>query len=243
MAEAGQCPTGRVGAIAQDGPIARQTALKATTALVPPKAKPLLIAARTLRSRATFGVTSRSQSGSLVAKIGRRRHDAVADRHHAGDHFQRAGRAHAVGMHRFGRRDRQPVGMVAEDALDAARLDLVVGLGAGAMRVDVVDVLRGEPGVGEAEAHRRRRPFDGRRHDVGGIAGKARAGKFGQDRGAARHGMFVGFQHGHAGALAEHQALAIGRERPAGVARQRPQALPSPSARPRPAAHRCRRRA
>ena len=43
---------------------AGQAALNATTALVPPKAKLLLIAARTLRSRAAFGVTSRSQSGS-----------------------------------------------------------------------------------------------------------------------------------------------------------------------------------
>ena len=42
---------------------AYQIALKASTALVPPKAKLLLSAARTLRSRATFGVTSRSHSG------------------------------------------------------------------------------------------------------------------------------------------------------------------------------------
>src|SRR5262245_57571266 len=41
-----------------------QAALQSTTSLVPPKAKLLLTAARTLRSRVTFGVTSRSQSGS-----------------------------------------------------------------------------------------------------------------------------------------------------------------------------------
>ena len=35
----------------------------------PPKAKPLLIAARTLRSRATLGVMSRSQSGSAWRKL------------------------------------------------------------------------------------------------------------------------------------------------------------------------------
>ncbi len=42
-----------------------QAGVIASTALVPPKAKELLIAARTLRSRAVLGVTSRSHSGSF----------------------------------------------------------------------------------------------------------------------------------------------------------------------------------
>lgn len=56
---AGVVVTARAGGDRRD-----QIALNASTALVPPKAKPLLMAARTLRSRATLGVTSRSQSGS-----------------------------------------------------------------------------------------------------------------------------------------------------------------------------------
>ena len=40
----------------------------------------------------------------------------------------------------------------------ASRLELVVVLGAGAVRVEVVDVLGREAGVGEAQLDRRRRP-------------------------------------------------------------------------------------
>ena len=82
---------------------------------------------------------------------------ALADGHHAGDHFQRPGCAHAVGVHGFRRRYRQLVGVCAEHFPDRARLGLVVGLGAGAMRVHVVDILRRKSGVGETGAHRRRR--------------------------------------------------------------------------------------
>src|SRR5690606_34812390 len=68
---------GQLGAVATLGKVhpetkrfefpggACQAGLKATTALVPPKAKALLIAARTSRLRATLGVTSRSQAGSF----------------------------------------------------------------------------------------------------------------------------------------------------------------------------------
>ena len=53
------------------------------------------------------------------------------------------------------------------------------------------------------------------------------AGQFGKDRRAARPGMLVGLEHGHAGAFADHQAVAVGGKGAAGVARQRPQRLPA----------------
>ena len=140
---------------------------------------------------------------------------------------KRARGAHAMCVHRLGRGDRERVRVRAEHAPDRRRLDLVVGLGAGAVRVEVVDILRMEPGIGEAVAHRRFRPFHGRRDDVGCVGGQARAGDFGQDGGAARHGVLVAFQHRHAGAFAEDQAVAIGRERPACVRRQHAQRLPA----------------
>src|SRR5262245_5011801 len=69
------------------------------------------------------------------------RDNAVPDRHHAGDHFDRSRRTHAMRMHRLGGRYRQPVGMSTERLPDGTRLDLVVRLRAGAVGVDIVHVL------------------------------------------------------------------------------------------------------
>ena len=93
------------------------------------------------------------------------------------------------------------------------------------MRIDVVDVLEGEAGIGEASLHGRHRALDGRGDDVGGIAGHADAGKLGENGRAARNGMVVGLEHDDAGAFAEHQARR-GRPRTAGRCRGRPRAAP-----------------
>ena len=94
------------------------------------------------------------------------------------------------------------------------------------MRVDIVDVLGIEPGVGQAGRHRRGRPVDRRRDDIGGVSRHAGAGKLGQDRRAPRHRMFIGFQHRHAGAFADHQPVPVGGEGPAGFLGDRPKRLP-----------------
>ena len=159
-----------------------RSALNATTALVPPKAKALLIAARTLRSAGDIGRDVEVALGVLFAVVRRRRHDAVADRHDAGDQFQRAGSAHAMGVHRLGRGHRQRVGVLAEDAADRLRLDLVIILGAGAMRVEVVDVFGREAGIGEAGRIAAAGPSTVGATMSEASAGHADAGKLGKDR-------------------------------------------------------------
>ena len=91
--------------------------------------------------------------GRLV--VDRRRQHVVADRQQADDQLGGAGRGDQMPHHALGARDRDLVGLVAEDALDRQRLDLVVDFGARAVGVDVVDVV---------EVQLRRRPGAIRRH-------------------------------------------------------------------------------
>jgi hypothetical protein len=70
------------------------------------------------------------------------------------------------------------------------------------------------------------RTLDCRIDDVGGISGHADAGDLSQNFGAARSGMFVGFEHRDGGAIAKHQSVAIGRERPADRAGKHAQRFP-----------------
>ena len=67
--------------------------------------------------------------------------------------LDRAGRAEAVAHHRLRRRDRELVGVVAEDVLDRLRLGGVAERRRRAVRVDVADALRLDAGALERRAH------------------------------------------------------------------------------------------
>ena len=61
--------------------------------------------------------------------------------------FEAAGGAEQVAGHRLGRRDGELARVVAERALDGQRLELVVERRRRAVRVDVVDLVRADPGA------------------------------------------------------------------------------------------------
>ncbi len=109
--------------------------------------------------------------------------------------------------------------MVAEHALDRRRLDLVVEVGAGAVRVDVADLLGRDAAVPQRHAHRARRTVGVlvRRGDVVGIVGRAVAEHLAQDRRAAALGVFVLLEHQGGSAFAHHEAVAVAVERPRGA--------------------------
>ena len=75
---------------------------------------------------------------------------AVADGQEADDRLDAAGRGDQVAHHALGAGDRHLVGRLAEGPLDRQGLDRVVDRSAGAVGVDVVDVVRGDPGVARA---------------------------------------------------------------------------------------------
>ena len=94
------------------------------------------------------------------------------------------------------------------------------------MRVDVVDRVRLDAGIGEGLAHGARRAVHVGRDGILGIRRGAVAGKLGQDGRAALARMLLGFEDDHRTAGAEHHAVAVLREGAAEVGRHHPQRLP-----------------
>ena len=91
-----------------------------------------------------------------VPVVDRRRQHAVVERERAHHRLERAGGAEAVARHRLRRGDGEPVGVVAEDLLERARLGEVAERRRGAVGVDVADPLRRDPGRLERRRDHRR---------------------------------------------------------------------------------------
>ena len=102
----------------------------------------------------------------------------------------------------------------------------VVGLGAGAVGVDVADVFGGEPGVAQGSCGWRRRLRRRRLGDVAGVGGHAEADDLGVDGGVAGERGVEGFEGEHGGAFAEGHAVAVGGEGAAGVGETTRMAVP-----------------
>ena len=119
--------------------------------------------------------------------------------------------------HTLGTRNRNAVRRVAEGRLESERFDFVVGLGTGAVGVDVPDVVRLQTGVAESVAHGTNRapPLGVRVGHRVSIAGGAVAGELGVDGGAAGFRMLQLFEDQHATAFAQHKTIAVEVERPA----------------------------
>ena len=168
----------------------------------------------------------------VVEIDGRGRH-AVADGEQREDRFDRAGRAEKVAGGRLGRGHRHLARGVAEQPLDGLQLDLVAHLRRGAVGVDVVDVVGGDPGALHRHPHAALGAVAilGRRRDVIGVAREAVADDLAIDLRAAGERMLALLEDDDAGALADDEAVAVavigsrrlgrtvvevGRERPAG---------------------------
>src|SRR5439155_3918522 len=95
--------------------------------------------------------------GVLGMQVDGWRDHPVADRQRAHHRFDRARRPHHVAGHRLGTADRQPLRVLAEYAVNGVRLEFVVQRGAGAVRVDVVDALRLDPGFAQGPPHGQKR--------------------------------------------------------------------------------------
>ena len=107
---------------------------------------------------------------------------------------------------------------MAEGTLDRGGFIAVVGWGAGAVGIDVVDALSSQAPVLHGDAHGccSAHTTGGWGGDVVSIASGSVSDDLGKDRGSARLGMTQGFQHLHARALTDHETIAFLVERTAG---------------------------
>ena len=186
---------------------------KATATLAPPKPKELLSAAMspTGRSRGLVAMSS-STWGSWSSRLIVGGTTRWCDREDGRDRLERAGAAEQVAGHRLGAGDHDLVDVRAERRVQHQPLGDVALRGRGRVRVDVDDRLRARSRTPAAPAgspgsRRGRRVGLG---DVVGVGGDAGAEHLGVDPGAAGLGVLLGLEHQHAGALAEHEAVAGG---------------------------------
>ena len=124
--------------------------------------------------------------------------------------FDAARRSQQVAGRRPGGGDGQPVGVVAENALDRPDIGNVAERRRGAVGIDVVDPFRRDHGVVERRLHHPRRAvaFEFRRRHVVGVCAHAATQDFGIGMGAAGQSRLALLQDQHPGALAKNEAVA-----------------------------------
>ena len=124
--------------------------------------------------------------------------------------------------HRFRRADGNLAGMPAEDALDGDGFDAITQGCRGAVGVDVVDLMRLDPGVAQAILHHAAGTVAvlGWRRNVIGVGAHAVADNFRQDVCAALLGSLQIFQHHNACAFSDHKAVAFAVPGTAGALRR-----------------------
>src|SRR6185436_2089064 len=125
--------------------------------------------------------------------------------------LDRAGCRQRVPDHRLVRGNRNRFGPLSKHRRNAEIFHLVVLGGAGAMRVDVVDVLGQEPGIldGAADASDDRLAVGARAGAVERVRHLAAAGENAEDVRAARDGGIVALEHERGGAFGHDEAVAV----------------------------------
>lgn len=160
--------------------------------------------------------------GIRILEIDRGRDHLSLNRLHAYDRLDATGGAEQVTGHRFGRTDRDPARVVAEDLLDRKGLKLVVVRRRGAVGVDIIDLQGRRRSTRQCPGHRHRQPLPFRigLGDVKRVARRCIAREFAIDARPARQRVVERLQHQHAGALTHDEAVAIAVERAARLLRR-----------------------
>src|SRR5262249_55445875 len=133
------------------------TLAKMTTALLPPNAKELFMAAEIASGPAVVGTQSSRQAGSGASQMivgGTRPCPSAWQRPEARDRLDRAGGAHEMPDHRLHRAARHAAGALAEHGPECDRLGAVVRWRPRPVGAHVVDVGRRERGRPERRVHR-----------------------------------------------------------------------------------------
>src|SRR5438477_9409948 len=150
----------------------------------------------------TFGVRRREVDGG--------RDHLVADRQRKDNGLYGARGTHHVAGHRLRAADSQPVGVLAEHAVNSVGLELVVHGSAGPVCVDIVHPLRSNLGFAECPLHREHGAVAlGRRGHVEGVVARAVADYLGVDACPTALGVLQLFQQEGSGPFGNHKARTI----------------------------------
>src|SRR5450759_5411673 len=143
--------------------------------------------------------------------IDSRRDDLIANGERGYEELQSGRRAKHVPGHGLGGRDADATGGLTKDRRDRLCFIRVIEGRGGAVRVDVVDVRRGETAVGECAAHGALQPFVIRKLTgaMVRIASRPIAGQLAVDSRTARQGMVERFENDDARAFTHDESVPI----------------------------------
>ena len=121
--------------------------------------------------------------------------------------------------HRLGGADQGFVGVIAQRQFHGIGFGQITQGRGGAVCVEVIDLVGIDTGILHRHHHAARRAFAGiaRCRHVIGIGTGAETGQFAINAGTAGFGVFVFLQHQNAGAVAEHETVAVAVPRTAGA--------------------------
>src|SRR5918911_1471784 len=161
--------------------------------------------------KVTFGVGRFEVDG--------RRYKVITHRHQRSDDAGCARRALRVADHRLGRAGRDLSRPITEGHTHGCRFGLVVDAGRRAVQVQVINLVHRQPRAFDGHAHRAGGVVAGRRdlHAVVSVAGRSVADQLGVNLRAAPAGVFQLFEQDDPRAFTEHEAIAVGVERPRGA--------------------------
>ena len=143
----------------------------------------------------------------------------MPDRERYDHSFESARGTQQVPGHGLGGTHHDASGVITHHALHSDDLDRVTGGGRRAMRVDVIDFLGAHLSILEGAQHRARSAIavlTGSRHMVR-VGRGAVAAEFAQKRGLTPARVLFAFEHHHAGAFANHEAVPVLVKRTAGT--------------------------
>ena len=130
---------------------------------------------------------------------------------HTGDKLHASGSSQKVANHRFGGINLHLVGVVAQSQLDGLGLKQVVVMGAGAVSVYIVDILRSGSRVFNRYFHGfgRTAAILRRGGNVVGVAGRAVSHQLRQDFGSSGFGVLQGLQDYNTGTLSHDKTVSL----------------------------------
>ena len=129
-------------------------------------------------------------------------------------------------VHGFGGTDGKAVRVRPEDLAERARLCGIVRHRAGAVGINVCDLLAGKSGIVECVVHGAGSAFSEGIGEVMGVGRHAKAGNFSVNFRSARTCTFQGFKDEHSSAFAKNKAGAIFREWTTCIGRDHPHPFP-----------------
>ncbi|BBG30723.1 uncharacterized protein with a C-terminal OMP [Zymobacter palmae] len=154
-----------------------------------------------------------------IVEVDSRRSNLITDSQNAKGRFHGTGSTQQVTDHGFSGADGNVLRSVAHDVFNRLAFTGVTQLGRCTVRVDIVDLVCSDAGIGDGILHRHLCTNTVRCRDVMSVVAHTEARQLGIDLRTARLGMFVLFKHQYAGTVGQDETITVAVPRTASCSR------------------------